>query len=165
MICTILEIKKHKGKITDFLLNKKVYKKQLWCSHKNTVIHYFQPYLWSLFLKIDRHFSVTAKIGPLSMSNCKWSHRDISHRKHQRSKFNNPTNKPAVLTACFHMTQYHTATLLVLEGPITCVINDCCLSCLLTRTSLVKEEERKWAPSLFSLSALFKTMSVPTSNL
>lgn len=80
----------------------------------------------------DRHFSV-------SMSNFKWSHRNPPCWNHEGSEFNNPTNKPAALTTCVHMTQYHTTTLLGLRGPITCVIKDHCLSCLLTWTSPIKE--------------------------
>lgn len=43
------------------------------------------------------------------------------------------------------MTQYHAR--LGLEGPITCVINDC-LSCLLTWACLIKEEEKSQLPPL-----------------
>lgn len=63
--------------------------------------------------------------------------RDIPHRKHQRSGFNSLANKPSVLTAHFHMTQYPSATLFGLQGLITCAINDGRLS-FLTRASPVK---------------------------
>lgn len=72
---------------------------------------------------------------------------DMSHGNHQGSEFNTPTNKTAVLTACFHMTQYHAATLLGLEGPITCVIKDHSLFCFLTWTSLVHAKKSEPPPS------------------
>lgn len=80
----------------------------------------------------DRHFIV-------SMSDFKWSHRNALCWNHERSEFNNRTNKPAALTTRFHVTQYHTTTLLGLRGPITCVIKDHCLDCRLTWTSPIKE--------------------------
>lgn len=80
----------------------------------------------------DGHFSV-------SMSDFKWSHRNVQCWNDKGSEFNSPTNKPAALTTCIHMAQYHTSTLLRLRGPITCVIKDRCLSCLLTWTFPVKE--------------------------
>lgn len=46
------------------------------------------------------------------------------------------------------MTQYHTTTLLGLRGPITCVIKDRCLSCLLTWTSPIKEWTSALPPPL-----------------
>lgn len=80
----------------------------------------------------DRHFSV-------SMSDFRWSHRNAPCWNDKGSEFNSPTNKPAALTTCVHMTHYHTFTRLRLRGPITCVIKDHCLSCLLTLTFTRKE--------------------------
>lgn len=91
----------------------------------------------------DRHFIV-------SMSNFKWSHRNALCWNHERSEFNNRTNKPAALTTCFHMTQYHTTTLLGLMGPITCVIKDHCLDWRLTWTSPIKEWTSRPPPALSS---------------
>lgn len=91
----------------------------------------------------DRHFIV-------SMSNFKWSHRNALCWNHERSEFNNRTNKPAALTTRFHVTQYHTTTLLGLRGPITCVIKDHCLDCRLTWTSPIKEWTSRPPPPLSS---------------
>lgn len=88
---------------------------------------------WSLVVYFnDRHFSV-------SMSDFKWSHRNAPCWTDKGSEFNSPTNKPAALTTRLHMIQYHTSTQLRLKGPITCVIKDHCLSCLLTWTFPIKE--------------------------